>query len=1079
MDGNLSREGMTADLEAMKKAGIGGALYLEVGIGIPKGPVEFMSKPWRELVGHAFKEADRLGIEMGIGSGPGWCGTGGPWVKPEESMQHLVASETSVKGPSKFDAVLPKPQPRVPFFGEGTLTPELHKLWKEFYQDVVVLAFPTPTNATKIDNVDEKALYYRAPYSSQAGVKPFLTDPKSIGTKSNGEGIDSKKIVNLTARLGKDGRLTWSVPKGNWTIMRFGRTLTGQTTRPAPDPGLGFESDKFDAQAIDDHFNDYIEKLLKETGEPKGNGKGLTTLHFDSWEMSSQNWSGKFREEFLKRRKYDLLNMLPTMSGHVVDSLGQSERFLWDLRQTAQELVVENHAQRLKALGRKHGLKFTIEPYDLNPASDLELGGAADVPGCEFWSKGYGYSTEFSAIEATSIAHTMGKPVVWAEAFTANPGEDWLQHPGSMKEQGDWALCAGINRFAFHRYQAQPKLDEFPGMTMGAYGVHWERTQTWWDLSSAYHLYLSRCQQMLRNGLFVADILYLSPEGAPNVFCAPPSALEGDLPDRKGYNFDACAPSVLMTRASVKNGKIVFPDGMSYRVLVLPRFDSMTPELLGKIEKLVLAGATVIGNPPKRSPSLVNYPQCDREVTAIATRLWGKTPTKLPKKVGKGRVIRDRDVDFKFDPLASAKWIWADEGNPAESAPVGTRTFEKEFHMSAGTPNGGGEIYVTADNRFDVYVDDVLIGSGDNFHKVCHFKFSPFLPSKAGAPNRIRIVVENTGDKPNPAGLIASMRYLYVGHYEEGFVTDSSWTCSGKPAKVLGPKGMSPWNLSESTQPEIYPPYLLTANVLEGAGVVQDFSTDGSVRYIHRRVGDSEIYFIANKLKAKQDFLARFRVTGKQPEWWDPITGECRDLPRFAVNNGVTEMLMALEPFESGFVVFKKPIDKNAKKAGGNFVRFTPVMTVETPWEVAFDPKWGGPASVRFDRLADWTLHANEGIKYYSGKATYRTTFDCADTGGKLALSLGQVKNLASVKLNGRDLGIVWCAPWRVLIPTGLLKAKGNELEVTVANLWINRLIRDSGLPEAQRLTKTTYNPYRPDSKLQASGLIGPVTILK
>ncbi len=191
---------------------------------------------------------------------------------------------------------------------------------------------------------------------------------------------------------------------------------------------------------------------------------------------------GKFREEFTKRRGYDPLRYLPAMTGRVVDGNEMSERFLWDLRQTAQELVVENHVLRLKELGRRHGLGLSMEPYDLNPCADLKLGSAADVPMCEFWSKGYGFPTEFSCFEAVSIGHTLGRPVVAAEAFTALPGEQWRQYPGSMKAQGDWALCTGINRFVFHRYQHQPWLDRRPGMTMGPYGVHWERTQTWWDM---------------------------------------------------------------------------------------------------------------------------------------------------------------------------------------------------------------------------------------------------------------------------------------------------------------------------------------------------------------------------------------------------------------------------------------------------------------------------------------------------------------------------------------------------------------------------------------------------------------------
>ncbi|MBO7653837.1 MAG: glycosyl hydrolase, partial [Kiritimatiellae bacterium] len=161
MDGNMTREGMKADLEAMKAAGIGGVLILEVGLGNPpRGPVEFLSEKWLELFGFAIAEADRLGIEVAVGTGPGWCGTGGKAVKPEDAMQHTVASETTVDGPAAFSAVLPLPDPRKPFFGEGTLTPEMRNAWQTFYRDVAVLAFPDPKDGARLPDTDEKALYY-------------------------------------------------------------------------------------------------------------------------------------------------------------------------------------------------------------------------------------------------------------------------------------------------------------------------------------------------------------------------------------------------------------------------------------------------------------------------------------------------------------------------------------------------------------------------------------------------------------------------------------------------------------------------------------------------------------------------------------------------------------------------------------------------------------------------------------------------------------------------------------------------------------------------------------------------------
>ena len=396
-------------------------------------------------------------------------------------MQHLVASAVEVAGPKHFDEVLPRPQRRPAFFGDGALPPELEKAKNEFYRDVLVLAFPTPAGNERISDIDEKALYVRAPYSSQPGVKARLPSPASYPALPAEAVVAADRVVDLTTKLDADGRLAWDVPEGKWTIMRFGRTSNGAGTRPAPLPGLGLECDKFDKAALDAHFDEFIGALLREIGpRKKAAGTGWTMLHIDSWEMGAQNWTAAFREEFRRRRGYDPVRYLPAITGRVVDSMEVTERFLWDLRQTAQELVIENHAEHLKALGHKNGFGLSIEPYDMMPCADMSVGAVADVPMCEFWL--YGFDTAYSVIEAASIAHTCGQPIVAAESFTSTDAERWQAYPGSMKVLGDWAFSAGVNRIVVHRSQHQPSLDRRPGMTMGPYGVHWERTQTWWDM---------------------------------------------------------------------------------------------------------------------------------------------------------------------------------------------------------------------------------------------------------------------------------------------------------------------------------------------------------------------------------------------------------------------------------------------------------------------------------------------------------------------------------------------------------------------------------------------------------------------
>jgi hypothetical protein len=942
MDGMMTREGLTADLEAMKRAGIGGAIFLEVNIGLPRGPVEFMSPQWRALFQHAVNEADRLGIEIALAAGPGWCGTGGPWVKPEQSMQDLVASRTNLVGPLKFSGLLPQPPPRPPYFGEGTLTPALRAEWKNFYRDVAVLAFPTPDGSYRISDADEKALYYRDPFSSKPGVKPFLPAPAEFPALAADQCIRADAVLDLSSKLSADGRLDWDAPPGRWTIMRFGRTITGQTTRPAPIPGLGFESDKFDASALDAHFAAFIGKLIPEPGPRRHPGRGLTMLHFDSWEMGSQNWTEHFRAKFQKRRGYDPLPYLPAYSGLVVGTPELTERFLWDIRQTAGELVVENHVRHLRELAHQHGLRLSIEPYDLNPAGDLELGAEADVPMGEFWADGDPFDTSYSCIEATSIGHTHGMPVIGAESFTSGGSLPWMRHPGSMKNQADWALALGLNRLTFHRYQHQPWTNRVPGLTMGPYGIQYERTQTWWEMSGAWHEYLARCQYMLRQGLPVADVLYLTPEGAPNVFRPPPSALAGGkiMPDRKGFNFDGIDAATLINRVKVRAGKLVLPDGMSYRVLVLPEMETMTPELLAKVRDLVKAGATVIGSRPQKSPSLAGYPQCDAAVKRMADEIWGDAP-----------------------PAA--------------------------------------------------YTNDV------------------FVPP--------------------------------------------------------------------------YPDYDAVSKRLAAMNVPPDFASSQPLRYNHRHLKNAEIYFISNPLNALQDAPCTFRVTGKQPELWDPITGQARVLPEFKFTaDKRTEIPLRFTAHESCFIVFRRPSAAPAAPvAQQNYSVTQPHSAINGPWEVSFQPGRGAPEKITLQELGSWSSQTNPGVKYFSGEAVYRKTIalepELVATGKPLYLDLGRVEVMAGVTLNGHAFQTLWCAPFRVDISSAA-KPGGNSLEIRVVNLWPNRMIGDDQLPPdtsrngglvtawpqwlldgkpvpTGRITWASYDPFNSGSPLLPSGLMGPVTL--
>lgn len=953
MDGNQDRAAMTADLEAMHQAGLRKALFLEVNIGVPRGPVDFMSEPWQENFAQTVRTADRLGMEIILGTGPGWCGAGGPWIDPARSMQHLQASSVAITGPGPFTGKLPIPPPRKPATFAG-LSPELAQIRDAWYADVAVLAFPTPAKTKAPDLLDVKALFDTQPYSSWKQVPRFVPAPAAYPEPAVKAVVNPATVLDLTSRLRADGSLDWEVPPGKWTVMRLAARSTGATTRPAPEPGHGFESDRFDAAAFAYHFQQFHQKLLDKIG-PRHADRGWTALHLDSWESSSQNWSGAFREEFRKRRGYDPQPFLPAYAGLLVGSREQTERFLWDLRQTASELVLENHAGVIRRYAHDHGLYYSSEFYDMNPAGDLDLGAVGDVPMGEFWSAKL--DTVYSCVEAAAVAHTMGRPVVRAEAFTSPAQHGYGDNPADMKNQTDWALAVGINDFMFHTYQHQPLgLDgPKPGMAMGPHGIHWQRNQTFWPMVGPYHDYIARCGQMLRQGVSVADILYLTPEGAPHIFLPPEDAMTdaGLLRDKKEHGFDVVSPRILLERAKVANGRIDFAGGSSYRVLVLPLVETMTPDLLAKIGELVRAGLTVIGAPPVKSPSLVGFPQCDARVKSLAADLWGgsEAPAQVTERqVGRGRVV------------------WGG----AASAP----------------------------------------GSAD----------------------------------------------------------------------------------------KLYPTYASTVTLLRQWGASPVFASPGPVRWLQRRTETRDIFFVSNRQGDPIETSGLFRTDGALPELWNPVDGTRRPLPAFTVKGQQVEVPLRFAPHEGYFIVFDRQASRPARASGvKNFADETTAAVIEGPYEVAFDPAWGGPKRpVTFGKLADWKDHPDPGIKYYSGEAVYRKTFDrptAIQEHDRVFLDLGVVHKLARVKLNGEDLGIVWTPPYRVAV-TGKLKPGPNRLEVTVVNTWVNRLIGDQqpgdkdarvlkwddgmlgGKPQrAGRYTFTTARDYDAQSSLQESGLLGPVTL--
>jgi hypothetical protein len=933
LNGNITRAGITADLEAMKRAGIGGVLIMEVDQGAPLGPVAFAGPAWRELFKFVNSEADRLGLEVNMNNDAGWCGSGGPWITPEFAAQKVVWTETAVVGPKHFQGAIAAP---------GKVA--------GYYRDIRVLAFPTPRSGARIEGLAYKAA--EAPTDFHYGGRSSLLPTRTIWPEPPaGETVARDGIVDLTERLDASGRLTWDVPGGSWTILRFGYTPTGSTNEPSPASGRGLDCDKMSREAMDVHFAGFLGKLIADVGPRIG--KSFVSVHIDSWEVGEQNWTRNFPAEFRARRSYDLLPFLPVMAGRIVDGRAISERFLWDLRQTISELVLDNYAGRLRELANQSGLRLSIEAYTGCPTDELAYGGRADEPMGEFWPWWFGsgkpYGFGFTCTEMASSGHVYGKTIIGAEAFTSTDEERWQSHPATVKALGDWAFCEGINRFVFHRYAMQPWLDVKPGMSMGPWGLHYERTQSWWNLSKAWHEYLARCQYLLRQGLFTADVCYLGAEGSPQSigvqkrFFARSSDNRDEPRDRSGYNYDLCPPEALLTRMSVKDGRLVLPDGMSYRILVLPQIETMTPALLAKIKELVEAGATVVGPRPVNSPSLKDFPKSDLQIKAMAEAMWGagEAPARLTeRRVGQGRIFWSAALQKKAGPtpaprevLGSARWIWYPEGNPAVAAPPGSRYFRRVISPEPGRTIASARLMMHAEEAFTCWVNGRKAGEGQSFHRYEDVDLTPFLNQ---GPNLVAVEATNRGEKPSPAAFIGKIAIRYGDGTSREIDTDKAWECiktapekwnitpgAGRgwvAAKDVGPLGMAPWGDLAPTFGEIdlFAEEEIIAEVMRKLDVPPDFdfqSSSGvrSLRYIHRTMPEAEIYFVSNKRPQAEKALCAFRVKGKRPELWRPDTGQIERPALYEEAGGIVRLPIYFEPAGSVFVVFRDQAKSGAE----------------------------------------------------------------------------------------------------------------------------------------------------------------------
>ena len=444
----------------------------------------------------------------------------------------------------------------------------------------------------KVNHAEDKA-GFASPHDFAEYLTPESSDPVT-------------EVIDLSL-MDKDGHLDWNVPEGRWRIYRFGMSLTGKENHPAPPEATGLEVDKLDPGAWNRYFSEFL-KIYE--------GIPVEYLLTDSYEAGQMTWTPNMFEEFKSRRGYGLATWLPALTGEIIRGTEETERFLFDWRQTLGELFAENY-QRLGEIAHHAGMKGRyIESHEnarqfVGDGMDVKRG--ADIPMSAIWMDDALVGSPIPMAradirESASVAHIFGKKFVAAESLTSSGvgGKSYSYCPENMKYTADVALSCGLNRFVIHESSHQPDDIHVPGLDLIGFGQWFNRHDTWAEEAKVWTDYLARSSFLLQQGKFRADILYFY--GEDNCI----TGLFGhNLPDiPSGHSFDFINPYGLINAVNPAGGHLVTASGMDYRLLVLgPDSKTMSVPVLRRILELARAGVPVCGSLPDKDASLADNPE--------------------------------------------------------------------------------------------------------------------------------------------------------------------------------------------------------------------------------------------------------------------------------------------------------------------------------------------------------------------------------------------------------------------------------------------------------------------------------------
>lgn len=872
--------------------------------------------------------------------------------------------------------------------------------------------------------------------------------------------VDGARIVDLTAHLKADagradagkaeGVLTWQPPPGAWTILRFGHVNTGARNGPAPAEATGFECDKMAPRAVATHFAHYVGRLTAPGGPASAR---LQELLLDSWECHTQTWTPAMESEFAQRRGYALRRWLPALAGYVVDSQQRSLAFLRDWRATLNDLIVANFFGQTTQLAHARGLKTSFETAlgDVAPGDILQYLGRADVPMCEFWQPNdpdWGGEETKPVLPCISAAHVYGKRRIAAESFTSVVLR-WDEHPFMLKPYADHNFAQGINHLVFHTYTHNPRLDVVPGTSFGAgIGTPFLRGQTWWKYMPAFTTYLARCQMMLERGRPVADVLwYLGDE-----FDHKPRQ---DAPFPAGYRFDYCNQDVLLHRLHVVRGRLVTPEGTSWRALWLPRCPRLTTATLQALRDLVHQGALVIAAPPRECASLCGGAAAAQRFKALVHDLWGaRPPARGSRKLGTGHLmwgveladalrVPHAGVAPDVSGMPGVAWCHRSEAGaevyfvvaPRAAALRGGFTFRATGQVELFDPLTGqsrpAAVVRKDGSRTHVALD--LPPAGSIF-----VVFRRGQPRLTGEPRLTWTRIEYEGTSLLDA--------LAPPRLETGLtVVKAMYGDAADPARQL--------DVTERVRHDV----LQGATTLTGGN---DWAGGdpalGTVKTLSVTV---------RIMEGGMQRVQTLRATEGQP-----LQLPAAMLPPPPLQVLPDGSLLALQNGRYRLV-------SDRGKATQVSVTGARSIALDGRWTLRFPSGWGVPERLELPALEPWSDLAGPAVRAFSGTAVYscEVNLDPPGPDQRFMLDLGRVANIAEVTLNGHRAGLLWAAPYRCDV-TRLVKPGLNRLDIAVTNTWRNRLAYDAALPENQRKTWTIAGPPA-GAPLEPAGLAGPLQL--